>query len=295
MADGPYSLWREGGDARSPFVVCAMFTPDYRAMAERLAGSLKALRLHHALFQVASVHRSINPRGDGDLSLSKPRFIQYLLRRLGKPVLYADCDMIFRKEPRLIASLVKKGCDFAIYNWLADLMNDAWRPEPGTPLWKFYFRVDLASDSQLMASGSVQLWRGSAPAFSLLCDWEQSLRHHPLSEDDQCLDFAYNHGDRSGLNPHWLTKAYCRYVFWPYVQPVIDHPQFPAPVTGQFQQLGSERFDRTRLKRVAKEEPFPRDAVVDTASKRLLKPANAGGYADFGPVGRRLFLPEQGI
>ena len=59
------------------------------------------------------------------------------------------------REPKQIATLAQKGCDFAIYNWLADKMNDAWRPEPGTPLWKFYFRVDLASTSQLMASGAV--------------------------------------------------------------------------------------------------------------------------------------------
>jgi hypothetical protein len=290
MGLAPYSLWREGGQTGWPFIVCAMFTPNYRSLAERLAGSLNQFQLPYALFHVASVHRSISARGQGDLSVSKPRFIRFLLERFGKPVLYVDCDAVFRKEPKLIASLVKKGCDFAIYNWLADMMNDAWRPEPGTPHWKFYFRVDLASDTQLMASGVVQLWRGTGPAYVLLADWEQSLRNHPRSEDDHCLDFAYNHGDRAGLKPHWLTKPYCRYAYWPYVQPVIDHPQFPAPITGQFQLLGSERFDRAALKRVEKDEPFPRDAVIDTASRRLLKAAAGGGYLDIGPLRRRLFL-----
>jgi len=290
VPDGsPYRIWRQGGE--SPFTVCAMFTADYRGLAERLAASLNMFGLQHALFQVASVHRSISARGDGDISVSKPRFIRYLLERFARPVLYVDCDTVLRREPKQIAGLVKKGCDFAIYNWLADMMNDAWRPEPGTPLWKFYFRVDLASETQLMASGAVQLWRDSGAALALLSDWEQSLRNHPMSEDDHCLDFAYNHGDRTGLKPHWLSKPYCRYAHWPYVQPVIDHPRFPAPASGQFHQLGSERFDRAQLRRVEKDEPFPRDAVVNTASRRLLRLQPGGAYADIGPMKRRLYLP----
>jgi hypothetical protein len=292
MTDAPYSLWREGGDANAPYIACAMFTLSHYAMAQRLASSLEQYGIRYALFQVPTVHRSVSARGDGDLSHSKPRFIRYLLERFEKPVLYLDIDVVLRREPKQIATLVKKGCDFAIYNWLADMTNDAWRPEPGTPLWKFYFRVDLASETQLMASGAVQLWRNTPAAQTLLDDWELSLRNHPLSEDDQCLDFAYNHGDRSGLKPHWLPKSYCRYAFWPYVQPVIDHPQFPAPVSGAFQQLGSERFDKTQLRRVEKEEPFPRDWVVDTAQKQLLKPGPEDSYQPAGALAHKLYLPH---
>src|SRR6185312_3732743 len=241
MAETPYSLWRKGGDAASPFIACAMFTPGYHETAQRLAVSMEQFGLHHALFMVPDVHRSISAEGQGDLSVSKPRFIRFLLERFEKPVLCLDCDTILRREPKQIATLAQKGCDFAIYNWLADMMNDAWRPEPGTPLWRFYFRVDLASDSQLMSSGAVQLWAPTESAFALLADWEQSLANHPRSEDDQCLDFAYNHGDRSKLRPHWLPKSYCRYGYWMYVQPVIDHPQFPEPAGTSYQQLGSER------------------------------------------------------
>lgn len=287
MGEAPYSLWRQGGVAGSSFMVAAMFTPRYRPMGERLLASLERFDIAHALFAVPQVHRSINAKGEGDLSVSKPRFIRYLLERFQKPVLYVDADMVFRRVPRQIASLAKKGCDFAIYNWLADTMNDAWRPEPGTPFWKFYFSIDLASDSQLMASGAVQFWRGTDAAFALLSDWEQSLRNHPLSEDDHCLDLAYNHGDRTGLKPHWLPKAYCRYAFWIYVQPIIDHPQFPAPVSGQYQQLGSERFDRAKLARAEKVRPFPRDAVVDAASKQLLRPGHPAE-----PLPRRLYLRQ---
>lgn len=283
----PYRVWRQGGEG--PFIVCAMFTPAYRAMAERLLASLTRLDLAHALFEVDQVHRSISAKGEGDLSVSKPRFIRYLLERFEKPVLYVDADVVFRRAPKQIASLAKGTCDFAIYNWLADPMNDAWRPQPGTPLWRFYFSVDLTSDNQLMASGAVQFWRRSDAALALLSDWEQALRNHPRSEDDHCLDFAYNHGDRTGLRPRWLPKSYCRYAFWIYAQPVIDHPQFPAPASGHYQQLGSERFDRARLARAEKEQPFPRDAVVDANAKQLLRPGPQGLTA-IGPLTRRLYL-----
>jgi hypothetical protein len=292
MAETPYHLWREGGDAGASFVACAMFMPSQQALAQRLAVSLQSQGLQHALFQVPTVHRSLNAQGEGDLSLSKPRFIRFLLERFEKPVLYLDCDLVMRRAPRQIATLVKKGCDFAIYNWLTDSMNDAWRPEPGTPLWKFHFRVDLASDSQLMAGGAVQLWRGTGPSQTLLADWEQSLRNHPASEDEQCLDLAYNHGDRTGLKPHWLPKSYCRYAYWIYVQPVIDHPKFPAPVGGSFQQLGSERFDKARIRRVEKNEPLPRELVVDVVQKRLLRPLPDGTFQDAGALGQRLYLPH---
>jgi hypothetical protein len=292
MAEAPYSLWRKGGDATAPFIACAMFTPGYHETAQRLAVSLEQFGLGHALFMVPDVHRSISAEGQGDLSVSKPRFIRFLLERFEKPVLCLDCDTILRREPKQIATLVRKGCDFAIYNWLADMMNDAWRPEPKTPLWKFYFRVDLASESQLMASGAVQFWAPTGAAFTLLSDWEQALANHPRSEDDQCLDFAYNHGDRTGLNPHWLPKSYCRYGYWMYVQPVIDHPQFPEPAGTSYQQLGSERFDRAQIRRVEKQDAFPIDWLVDAAQKQLLRPGPDNSYVPAGPVPLRLYLPH---
>jgi hypothetical protein len=268
-----------------------MFTPNYLHRAQRLLASLESFGQCYALFEVPTIHRSISIRGEGDLSVSKPRFIRFLLERFDRPVLYVDCDVVLRKPPKRITTLAKKACDFAVYNWLADDCNDAWRPEPGTPLWKFYFRVDLTSQTQLMASGAVQFWRGTEAAFNLLTDWEQSLRNHPRSEDDQCLDFAYNHGDRAGLKPEWLPKPYCRYAYWIYAQPVIDHPQFPQPLSGQFHQLGSERFDRAQLNRTDKRQPFPRDMEIDTSARRLLKPQADGSVSVAGPLKRQLYLP----
>lgn len=288
----PYSLWRDGGDASAPFVVCAMFTRDYRGKAERLAASLGVFGLAHAIFEVPQVHRSISARGGTELDFSKPRFIRFALERFQKPVLYVDADVIFRKMPEAITALCGGASDFAIYNWLRDSMNDAWRPEPGGRLWKFFFSVDAASDTQLLASGAVQFWKGTDAALSLLKDWEASLVRHPRSEDDHCLDFAYNHGDRSGLNPAWLSKEYARYAFWIYADPVIDHPEFPAPVTGDFVPLGPSRLMREKITRASKQLPFPREAVVDAEGRQLLMPLPGGGFAPAGPLSLPLFLPD---
>jgi hypothetical protein len=288
----PYTLWREGFDASGPFIVCAMFTSGYEAKAERLAASLNEFGLAHAIFEVPQIHRSITPVGGAELDFSKPRFIAFALRHFRKPVLYVDADVIFRKAPEQIGALCAEGCDFAVYNWLIDPMNDAWRPEPGGPLWKFFFSVDVASDSQLMASGAVQLWNGTDAAFALLKDWEQSLERHPRSEDDQCLDFAYNHRDRSGLKARWLPKEYARYAFWIYADPVIDHPEFPAPVTGVFEPLGALRFLRDKIARADKLQPFARDAIVDAQARQLLRPRPDGSFAPAGPLALPLFLPQ---
>lgn len=288
----PYTLWRNGGDASAPFIVCAMVTPGYRAKGERLAASLDALGLSYAIFDVPQVHRSISPAGGADLDFSKPRFLRFALTHFGKPVLYVDADVVFRKQPDAVTALCAGDCDFAVYNWLADAVNDAWRPEPGTTLWKFFFSVDVASDSQLMASGAVQFWKSSAASLALLRDWEQSLLKHPRSEDDQCLDFAYNHGDRAGLKSQWLTKEYARYAFWIYADPVIDHPEFPAPITGAFESLGSQRFVREKLARARKQQPFPRDAVVDAQAKQLMQQRPDGGFTPAGPLPLPLFLPK---
>lgn len=290
---GPYSLWRERSVAGQPFLVCAMFTPDYRQQAERLAASLDRFALGHALFEVPKVHRSISSRGGDDLVFCKPRFIRGMLEAFGGTVLYVDSDMVFRKTPELITRLCGENCDFAIYNWLADPVTDAWLPSDREGrFWKFYFKMDVLSDSQLGASGAVQLWKAGPAAFALLEDWEKSLQRHPDAEDDHCLDFAYNHRENSGLKARWLPKEYCRYAFWPYADPVIDHPEFPAPASGHFRSLGVERFNRDRIRRVDKEAPFPRYAILDAKNGQMLTPDGDGRLAPAGTFPRPLYLPH---
>jgi len=288
---GPYTLWRERADADAPFVVCALFTASYRLKAERLAASLEQLGLAYALFEAPQIHRSISGHGSDDIAFAKPRFIGRVLERFGKPVLYVDADVVFRRSPTLIATLCADHIDFAIYNWLADGENDAWIPADASGLWKFYFAMDALSDSQLAASGAVQFWNNTQAAHALLAAWEAALSGFPGVQDDHCLDFAFNHAG-AGLRHHWLPKEYVRYAFWPYADPVIDHPDFPAPQAGQFAALGMTRVDASKITMpVRKQHPFPRDALIDTAKNLLLTPQPDGSRAAM-PLTRPLFLPR---
>lgn len=283
--------WREKADADAPFTVCAMFTASYRLKAERLAASLDQLGLAHALFETPQIHRSISGRGSDDIAFAKPRFIAAMLQRFAKPVLYVDADVVFRQQPTLIAALCADGTDFAIYNWLADAENDAWMPADASGLWKFYFAMDAASDSQLAASGAVQFWNATQPAQALLAAWEAALTGFPGVQDDHCLDFAFNHAGE-GMRTHWLPKDYARYAFWPYADPVIDHPDFPAPQGGQFAALGLKRVDALKIIMPArKQHPFPRNALIDTARNLLLTP-QPDGSRTATPLTRPLFLPR---
>jgi hypothetical protein len=283
--------WHERADANAPFIVCAMFTPGYRLKAERLATSLEQLGLAHALFETPQIHRSISGRGSDDIAFAKPRFIASMLQRFARPVLYVDADVVFRQPPALIAALCANKIDFAIYNWLTDSENDAWMPAGAPGLWKFYFAMDALSDSQLAASGAVQFWNNTQSAHALLAAWDAALSGFPGVQDDHCLDFAFNHAG-AGLRHHWLPKAYARYAFWMYADPVIDHPDFPAPQAGQFAALGMKRVDAAKITMpTQKQHPFPRNALIDTAKNLLLMPQANGSRAAM-PLVRPLFLPR---
>jgi hypothetical protein len=63
-------------------------------------------------------------------------------------------------------------------------------------------------------------------------------------------------------------------------------------MSGTFQQLGSERFDKNQLKRVEKDGPFPRELVVDAVQKQLLRPMPDGTLEPAGSLPHRLYLPH---
>lgn len=282
-----YRLWRER-DGSAPFTVVSMFTPSHRPLAERLAASLDRTTLPYALYEVPSVHRSISAQGGGDIAFSKPRVIAWTLRN--GPVLHVDTDVIFRAPP----TAIPPEADFAIYNWLADPGNDAWAPVRATPdeaprFWKFFFAFDAQSDSQLAASGAVQFW--SPAAAPLLAAWEDAIAAHPGVQDDHCLDFAFNITAPAPLRTAWLPKDHCRYGFWPYVKPVIDHPDFPAPASGPERELGLARFDRSKLRPRQSSPPIPRDGVIDTYQSVLQQGGRTIPLALFPPTGNLTSKP----
>jgi hypothetical protein len=238
------------------------------------------------MHEVPSVHRSISIRGGDDLSFTKANFIHFLLRKHRKPVLYIDADCEIVRQPDLIQDLVRARCDFAIYNWLSDEYTDRFYPvelvfPDRPPIKNRYFKyqgcIGLVSSTQLFCSGPVQFHRNSIAARALLSKWHRTIAAFPGSADDQCLDFAYNNLKRHSLaywtlKRHWLPKAYARYAFWIYAEPVINHPDFPAPTT-DFVPIedprGRKRLYPSLAERRTSAPLLPRDCIVDVEEGTL--------------------------
>jgi hypothetical protein len=275
----------------TPFIVCAMFTKSYLDRAERLLASLENVGLSYAIYEVPTVHRSISPKGTDDLAFCKPRFISWALRQAARPILYVDVDCVFKERPELIWELRDQNMDFAIYNWLFDLMNDAWLPveEGQTRYWRFNHSIDEYSSVQLHASGAVQYWSNSVAALNLLEAWELQLTRFPDAPDDECLDYAFNiePEGKDAIRYFWLPKEYARYAFWIYARPVIDHPDLPTafPI---IRTLG--RYHPSLVVKAEKARPIARACIVDAEEKLLLIRKQSGEWAPAGYMPINLYL-----
>jgi len=116
-----------GGGSKN-FILGAMFTDTYSEKAARLAASCEKFGLPYEFHEVPSVHCSISAHGTADPSFTKANFIHHLLKMHNRPVLYLDADCEVVARPDLISELVRSGCDFAVYNWLADEYTDMFKP-----------------------------------------------------------------------------------------------------------------------------------------------------------------------
>jgi hypothetical protein len=259
-----------------PFTVAAMFTPDFTALAERLKASLEQFGLNYALYQVPSIHRSISPRGSDDMQFSKPSFIEQMLTIHATPILYLDADTVVRAPPDKITQIANRGIDFAIYNWFADDATAAYVAVPfagsNNRFYVFTHSVDLFDPQQLFASGAVQFYTNNARR--LLRAWFATINNHPNVADDESLDYGFNIAlGGKGVNAEWLTKDYCRCLFWPHVQPVIDHPQLVDSTKRNFPHA---RFSAWKLWPQPGRELFERDLIFDSETKNLLRMTASG-------------------
>lgn len=272
------------------FVLGAMSTPSHAAFGARLADSCRAQELPLALFEVPAVHRSISVKGSDDPCYTKANFIRFLLDRYQRPVLYLDADCVVEQRPSLIEDLLAAQVDFAIFNWLAEEHTEAYvRTEVTAPdgsiskdrFYRFSHSIDSKSNTQLLCSGAVQWWNRTAPAMRLLEQWQGVIERSPRSADDKSLDYAYNNcpPGGAGLRAAWLPKSYARYAWWIYQRPVIDHPQIPATASGfvPLDELdGKRRIYTHALQEAQVAYVFPKDCLIDTHTRTLLRPSEAG-------------------
>jgi hypothetical protein len=280
------SLRTMTGEGSTPYIVGAMFTASYAEKAARLAASCAKFCLPYELHEVPTVHRSLSFRGSDDLRFTKANFIHHLLRTHKRPVLYLDADGEFVAQPHLITELVQTRCDFAIYNWLADEYTDRFYPievhgasEGPYRYFRYAGSVNLHSTTQLIAAGLTQFYRNSFAARALLSRWHRTVAALPGCGDDNCLNFTYNNLERRDwlrwfLRRRWLPKAYARYMFWIYAEPVINHSDVGTP-SSTFRPLrtlhGRKEAYSSMMEKRDVPLLLPRDRIIDTQERMLCK------------------------
>jgi hypothetical protein len=272
------SLRTISGDGSAPYIVGAIFTDSYADKAARLASSCMKFSLPFELHEVPTVHRSMSIKGGDDLRFSKPNFIHHLLSMHKRPVLYLDADCELVAEPRLITELTRDGYDFAIYNWFADEYTDRFYPVDDQ---RRYFRytggVDEYSTTQLIGAGCTQFYRNSVAARAFLRRWHRTVAEFAGCADDDCLDFTYNNLRKRDwlswvLRTRWLPKAYARYMFWIYVEPIINHADILSP-SSKFPRIrdprGRKRFYPSMTEKRNVTLLLPRECIIDTEERML--------------------------
>jgi len=292
--------------ADAPFLISSMFTEDYSESANRLARSCEEYGLRYILYQVPTIHQSINPRGTADPSLTKANFIHYLLEAHGRPVLYLDVDCVLTDAPGKIGELIHDEYDFAIYNWLADEHTESYKPveinlRSGNKtqtftdrFYRFSHCIDYYAVDQLICSGAVQFYNNTEAARALLKRWHGVISEHPHSEDDKCLDYTFNnpYPDIAALKTAWLEKSYARIAWWIYERPVINHPDIP--IAGKaFQKIqdrpGNKIFYQERAELRSVKYYFPKDCLIDTENLMLLR-LQGGQLTPWRPLTHKLWL-----
>lgn len=283
----------------APFIVVTMFTTNLRAYADRLKASLERLGLSFVLYEVPTIHSSVSASGTSDLAFCKPNVIHASLEEFRVPVLYVDADFVFREAPRKVPQLISDRIDFAIYNWLADTMTDAYMPVTVTlngvsfenRFYRFSHSVDLYDPTQLLASGGSQFYtRNAAP---LLRGWLDAISRFPQARDDELLDYTYNYSvGADAIRSLWWTKDYCRIAYWITVKPVIDHPQIPGGSTPLLFSAvsGIQPFRVENVGSRVSPGPFPRDCLIDAQERCLLRIDNRGQASLVGRFDKELWL-----
>jgi len=224
------------------FLVCGMFTRNYADKALRLEASLNKFGIPYALYEIPSIHSSISHHGKTDSDFNKPIFINAMLNKYKLPILYLDVDCVIERNPILIRQIIKKGKDFAIFNWLSRERNDAYKPvnPPNYEADRFYgysHGIYSIDEGQLYCSGAVQLWGNTESARKLLEKWHETIQAYPMAPDDISLSFAFNNFSKVvKIKAFWLPKGYARYAFWIFDKPIINHPEMPD-LGDQFQKI----------------------------------------------------------
>jgi len=123
----------------------------------------------------------------------KAQFIEKMLRKWKRPVLYLDCDMQIHQSPTLFQEPVY---DFMAFNWNADPRVSVYSPV-------------LFDWNTLETSGGMMYFNHTPGAFKLLRAWNQLLSLNKHKADDRLLSMAFKRTDAAKyLSFYWVPMEY---------------------------------------------------------------------------------------
>ena len=236
------------------FHIITAATRSHDEIAQRLRSSAALHKLDVEVCSIDRIHRSVSPKGCAQNLNFKAQFILQSIVERNCPVLWLDADVVVKCDLDLFNGMLSEGFELAIYNWLADDANAALKPieyldfmgnkRASDRYFMHSHEIRYKSSNQLLCSGAVQLWSNSPRSVALLKEWASLVVKHPTCQDDHLLDAAFNYSKKPP-KLFSLPKQYCRYAFWPHVEPIIDHPDFPysgRDWSDTNRELGKERF-----------------------------------------------------
>ena len=238
--NGNLKIFKEKNLSDQSFLIISFFTKNFISKAKRLADSLDQLNLNYKIFEIPEIHFSKSNKGTSNINYCMPKLILEVFKKNQIPLLYVDSDIVFKKKPELLSSFKQKKIDFAIYNFIEDTDNEGYLPlkvnikVENKIIQKEFFVTKVSvplvnspkHEKQMLTAGAVAYFANSEPSIDLLKKWLKNVERFPRAVDDQTLDYTFNIelNEKKKLNIYWLPKNYCRYNFWIFTDPVINHP-----------------------------------------------------------------------
>jgi hypothetical protein len=281
-------IFKENHSDSQNFLIVSFYTKNFEDKALRLANSLTKFNLSYKIFEIPEIHFSKSNKGSANINYCMPKLILDSLKISKQPILYVDSDIVFKKNPELLFSFKEKKIDFAIYNFVEDDDNEGYLPfkinitENNNLIPKEFYITKVSvplfnsqnHEKQMLTAGAVAYFSNSEASMSLLEKWLQNIKLFPKAVDDQTLDYTFNidFNKKKKLNVFWLPKSYCRYSFWIFTDPVINHPdELTYRPEDNFDDItGKKRYIRKNiLKRL--NAKIDKSHFIDIKKKLILK------------------------
>ena len=202
-----------GGTIVSNLVGISLYSPKYVSKSQRLLASCDQVGVCCLTAEVPSdAFGPKAPEGSPEFRFKfiaqKPLFMNYMTKRLNKPMVWLDVDMEFHQYPRLFTP-------------------NSWKDGPRDIVIFNFWGNETDTTAASTASGVIFM-NNTLPAQALMQAWAESSAWpgNDMAPDDQVLDKLLNEGGwLHRCTFGWMHAAYMRHLpnYYRGVRPVIDH------------------------------------------------------------------------